>query len=53
MRKIQLAQSAANDLDEIWHYIAVEQNSPIAADGVIDEVDNKLKLALEYPQIGG
>ena len=52
MRKIRLTRSAANDLDEIWNYIAVEQHSPIAADGVIDEVDSKLKLALEYPQIG-
>lgn len=52
MRKIRLTQAAANDIDDIWSYIAVEQHSPTAADGVIDEVDSKLKLALEYPQIG-
>lgn len=52
MGRIRLTQSASNDLDEIWLYIAVDQNSPISADGVIDEVESKLLLALEHPKIG-
>ncbi len=52
MRKVRLTQSASNDLVEIWNYIAVDQHSPAAADGIIDEVDAKLLLALEHPNIG-
>ncbi len=52
MRRIQLTQSASDDLDEIWRYIAIEQSSESAAEGLLDKIDEKLRLALLHPGIG-
>lgn len=52
MRRIRLTQSASEDLEELWRYIAIEQESPKAADNVLDKIDEKLKLALLNPGIG-
>ena len=42
MARIFLTASARRDLDEIWEYIAIENHSPDAADGLIDEIDSRL-----------
>ena len=52
MRRIRLTQSAFEDLAELWRYIAIEQESPKAADNVLDKIDEKLQLALLNPGIG-
>ena len=52
MRRIRLTQSASEDLEELWRYIAIEQESPKAADNVLDKIDEKLKLTLLNPGIG-
>ena len=51
-RRIEVTDSAASDLAEIWGYIAVENHSPDAADKLIDEVDERLRGLAKYPRSG-
>ena len=52
MARILLTASAHRDLDEIWEYIAFENQSPDAADGLIDEIDRRLELVADQPLTG-
>ena len=52
MPRIILSDSANRDFDEIWDYIAVENHSPGAADLLIDEFDQILRLVLTQPTMG-
>ena len=52
MLRIILTDSAARDLDEIWDYIAVEKYSPMSADMLIDEFDQRFKLLVTQPLMG-
>lgn len=52
MPKIRLTASAQKDLAEIWHYIAVEQQSPLNADSLADDFDERFQLIAAHPQIG-
>ena len=44
--------SAVRDLDSIWDYIAIENHHPDAADRLIDEIDETLRLLVTQPQMG-
>jgi toxin ParE1/3/4 len=48
--KIELAQRARADLDEIWRYIA--QDNLTAADGVLDRIKDRIQTLAEFPQLG-
>lgn len=52
MTQIVRTASALRDLDETWNYIAVENCHPEAADRLIDEIDEVLKLLAAQPQLG-
>ena len=52
MRKLQLTESARKDLKDIWRYIALEQASPEAADGLIDELAEQIKWVIRFPMSG-
>ncbi|MEM7456080.1 MAG: type II toxin-antitoxin system RelE/ParE family toxin [Planctomycetota bacterium] len=52
MPEIRLTESAVDDLYEIWNYIAIEQCSPQAADGILDAINEKVLLALSHPGVG-
>lgn len=52
MPKIRLTASAQDDLAEIWHYIAVEQQSPLSADSLADAFDERFQLLAAHPQTG-
>ena len=41
MQRIRLTGSAQDDLAEIWHYIALEQQSPLNADSLADAFDER------------
>jgi toxin ParE1/3/4 len=49
MNRYIFAPSARDDLDEIWDYIGIEQQSPAAADRVIYEFIETFKLLAEQP----
>ena len=52
MPRIILTASARCDLDEIWDYVAVENQSPLAADNLIDEIGRRLQLLVDQPLSG-
>lgn len=52
MPKIRLTASAQNDLAEIWHYIALEQQSPLDADLLADAFNERFQLIALHPQTG-
>ena len=50
MLKIRIAETAGNDLEDIWKYVA--QDNPDAARRLIKEITGKFKLLRDNPQIG-
>ncbi|QDV68629.1 Plasmid stabilization system protein [Rosistilla carotiformis] len=52
MPRIRLTASAQDDLAEIWHYVAVEQQSPVNADSLADAFDERFQLLAAHPQTG-
>jgi toxin ParE1/3/4 len=50
MPKIRIAETAGDDLEDIWEYVA--QNDPEAARKLIKEITGKFKLLRDHPQIG-
>jgi toxin ParE1/3/4 len=50
MARIIRTPEALNDLAEIWEYIGA--NNPGAADRLLDNIDEKVKLIAESPYIG-
>ncbi|NLS93408.1 MAG: type II toxin-antitoxin system RelE/ParE family toxin [Planctomycetaceae bacterium] len=52
MGRILHTASALRDIDAIWDCIAIENQHPAAADGLIDEIDDALQLLVARPQIG-
>lgn len=52
MSRIILTDSATRDLEEIWDYIAVENYSPVAADMLINEFDQRFQLLVTQPLMG-
>jgi toxin ParE1/3/4 len=47
---ISFAWRARDDMDEIWDYIA--EDSPMAADGVIDEFLQAVQSLADHPRMG-
>lgn len=52
MSRIEFTALALSDIDEIWAHVAIEHSSPVAADSLVDALDQKLRLLLEQPLIG-
>ena len=52
MPRIRLTASAQSDLAEIWHYIAIEQQSPLNADSLADVFNERFQLIALHPQTG-
>jgi toxin ParE1/3/4 len=50
MARLRRTSDARSDLAAIWLYIA--QDNTVAADRLMDEIDRKLKLALQFPLMG-
>ncbi len=50
MARIIRTPEALNDLAEIWEYIGA--NNPDAADRLLDNINDKVKLIAESPYIG-
>jgi len=50
MTNLKRTRKAEEDLIEIWCYIASE--NPVAADHLLDIIDEKCLLLAKYPQIG-
>ena len=50
MPRIRIAETAGDDLEDIWEYIA--ENNPEAARKLIKEITGKFKLLRDHPQIG-
>jgi toxin ParE1/3/4 len=50
MPKIRIAETAGDDLEDVWEYVA--QDNPGAARKVIKEITGKFKLLRDHPQIG-
>lgn len=48
----QVSLPAAADLRDIWCYIAVERQSPEAADQFIDRLNDQLLLLSQFSHIG-
>ncbi|QEG41829.1 type II toxin-antitoxin system RelE/ParE family toxin [Roseimaritima ulvae] len=49
MPRIRLTASAQSDLAEIWHYIAIEQQSPLNADSLADAFNERFQLLASHP----
>ena len=47
-----LSPQAAEDLDNIWYYVARESGNMEVADGVIDAITERFYLLSTYPQMG-
>lgn len=52
MQRIRLTGSAQDDLADIWRYIALDQQSPINADSLVDAFDERFQLLVRYPEAG-
>ena len=52
MSRFALARDVRTDLDEIWNYIAIENNSPAAANRQIDLLYQKFAFLAAHPLIG-
>lgn len=50
MSRIRLTPLADQDLVQIWHFIA--QDDPVAADRLLDLLEEKYKLLAENPHMG-
>jgi toxin ParE1/3/4 len=50
MSRIRITPLAEQDLAEIWHFIA--QDDPVAADRLLDLLEEKYKLLADHPHIG-
>ncbi len=50
MPTVRKTAQADEDLIDIWVYIA--QDNPEAADGLLDEIEDKLVLLSEQPRLG-
>src|ERR1700733_154071 len=48
----RLAPQAANDLDEIWFFIARESGSVEIADNMINAITSRFFLLSSYPHLG-
>jgi plasmid stabilization system protein ParE len=49
--RVIIARQAANDLDEIWDYVAKDASPNIASD-VIEEILDAIELLVEMPGMG-
>jgi toxin ParE1/3/4 len=47
-----VARRAANDLDEIWYYVAKESGSVETADRLIDSITKRFLLLASHPHLG-
>lgn len=52
MGRILISASARQDLDDLWGYVAIDRFRPEAADRLIDQIDEALKLILTQPTMG-
>ena len=52
MNRYTLAPEVRDDLDEIWDYIAIDNNSPVAASRQIEVLYEKFTLLATQPLIG-
>ena len=50
MTSLRFTQSAENDLLEAWLYVA--ENSPDAADRMLDQIETEARKLLEQPRLG-
>lgn len=50
MARITKKPQAIRDLKETWHYIA--DDSPTSADKVVLQIEERLQLLLQFPQMG-
>jgi toxin ParE1/3/4 len=50
MRHLRIAETAGEDLEDVWEYVA--QNNPEAARNLIKEITGKFKLLRDHPQVG-
>jgi toxin ParE1/3/4 len=48
----RLAPRARADLDEIWHYIAVESGNEAAANRIVDLIAERFPLLSEWLRLG-
>ena len=53
MQRIRLTGSVQDDLAEIWHDIALEQQSPLNADSLADAFDERFQLLAQHPESRG
>ena len=52
MGDFRILPEAENDLDDIWHYLAVESASFDIASNAIDSINERIWLIAQRPQIG-
>jgi len=52
MSHFTLARGVRADLRDIWHYIAVENHSPDAADRLVDRITDVFALLAREPLLG-
>lgn len=52
MARIELSKPALADLDGIWDYIAVEYHSPSAADKLLDDIAEAIRMLADFPNVG-
>ena len=50
MPRIKIAETAGDDLEDIWEHVA--QSNPEAARKLIKEITGKFKLLRDHPHIG-
>lgn len=48
----RIAPKAETDLDEIWHFVAVQSGSFEIADRVLDSILERFLLISRYPEVG-
>ncbi|MEQ8465706.1 type II toxin-antitoxin system RelE/ParE family toxin [Coleofasciculus sp. E1-EBD-02] len=50
MSRLKLSDQAAQDIEDIWNYIA--QENPQAADNILDKLRERFFLLTKFPELG-
>ncbi|NET61539.1 MAG: type II toxin-antitoxin system RelE/ParE family toxin [Symploca sp. SIO2E6] len=50
MSRFKLSQQAAQDIEDIWNYLA--QENPQVADHILDQLRERFFLLIKFPELG-
>ena len=52
MKALRVSAAAERDLDDIWHYVAINSGSVVRANKFVDEITRRLTILASSPKAG-